>query len=517
MSTLISTEISQDLYTIIETTHTDNTVDKAEYHIGDLVENLRYIEKEEIKTITGKIKAFNINIKKYAKVSSLITRYQEDTFSDDVELISIVIDASSHYRSNLVTVTAKEIVENVDVTDVKSVKSVLKLEANIKQTYDDNNVTEVRLVPGMMISNIVIKNTVAGKANIEGSYKFNKFVYNKDNNTNTGLVIKSIVISNSKLALSVSIDRIVSISGEMNVADNTDSITEILSDESSTGVSISALKYTDAINIEKDFSITGANYGAVANTGKRATSYAVSGETILSGPISIGNSSNVIIDGVTFTGKAELQINNASRVVLKNCRFVSMKPEGGREYLITGLTGDNDVKLEIENCYFGDVDVDAIGKIYNLFELNTKLADGSYIRNNRFSIDQSTHNIINIYEVAENATITIEGNTFEYSANAIRVGIKGSPKCNIDILKNIYLATDKDYPEYAGLLLIQPYGMQTDSFANCTITLKGNINRSGVSQLYYTYAGPNDTQFNNFNTPTIILNGKIVQEPKIVG
>jgi hypothetical protein len=183
--------------------------------------------------------------------------------------------------------------------------------------------------------------------------------------------------------------------------------------------------------------------------------------------------------------------------------------------LIQGALGSGDgVKLEIENCYFGNVNSEATGKIYNLFELGCKLLDGSYIKNNFFAEDICKHNVINIYEVEENSTITIENNTFEYSANAIRVGIKGEPKTTINVNKNTYLKTDEDNKDYAGLLLVQPYGTATTSFKNCTINLNKNINRSNVPQLYYSYAGSDDMQFTEFNIPTITLNGKVMQQPE---
>ena len=518
MSTLISTNITQNPFARMLTTHVDGTIEEFDFAIGDLVENLRYIEDEEIKTITGKVRAFKINIKRLAKVSSIPTRYQDYTFTEDVELLSITFDCSTHNHSNLVTIDSKEIVEFEGVEDVTSVHVLYDMKVDVTQIYDDESVSTVSLTPGDQIAELVAKNSVAGKPNIEGSFRYNKFVYAKSNETNTGLIIKSLIFMNSKVVYNIPIDRIIKISGIADEAVEPSEITNAINDENSTGVNIVAdVVCEDAVTINKEFYISGANYGTPANTGKRATSEIIEGESTFAGLIELGSDADVIIDGVTFTEGAKIKATDSSRLTLKNCRFVGMNPTEAKEMLIQGALGSGDgVKLEIENCYFGNVNSEATGKIYNLFELGCKLLDGSYIKNNHFAEEICKHNVINIYDVEENSTITIENNMFEYSANAIRVGIKGEPTTTININKNTYLKTDEVDKDYAGLLLIQPYGTATTSFKNCTINLNRNINRSNVPQLYYSYAGAGDMQFTEFNIPTITLNGKVVQKAKVV-
>lgn len=169
---------------------------------------------------------------------------------------------------------------------------------------------------------------------------------------------------------------------------------------------------------------------------------------------------------------------------------------------------DTATVLTIENCYFGNNEADGENYIYNLFECNMKLADGSSISNNYFAKSNCTHNAINIYDVEDDAVITISGNVFEYSANAIRFGAIGSPKCTINIVDNTYLATDETYPEYAGLLLIQPYGKQTESYEDVEINIRNTKEPEGYEgQLYYIYCGENDTQLNVATRPSVYVDG----------
>ena len=61
---------------------------------------------------------------------------------------------------------------------------------------------------------------------------------------------------------------------------------------------------------------------------------------------------------------------------------------------------------------------------------------------------------------------------------------------------------------YAGLALIQPYGKRTKSFKNVTIKFENNKYPKN-EQLYYFYAGSNDTPMTNKTKPRIYVNGSL--------
>ena len=194
-----------------------------------------------------------------------------------------------------------------------------------------------------------------------------------------------------------------------------------------------------------------------------------------------------------------------TKAEFKNCEFtdVVLPDEGSNlEKAIIGPNGWNNIfRLNIDDCDFGDNN-----KAYNAMELNVQLADGSTINNNNFGI-VGTHNIINIYDVEDGATIDINDNVFAKAANGIRVGIRGDKSCTINIKRNRYESTDTG--EYAGLLLIQPYGTATQSMGDVVINLDDTINNSGESQLWYYYAGSGDAQLDIEDRPKVYINGEL--------
>ena len=78
------------------------------------------------------------------------------------------------------------------------------------------------------------------------------------------------------------------------------------------------------------------------------------------------------------------------------------------------------------------------------------------------------------------------------------------------------MTTDEDLT-YAGLLIVQPYGKQTTSFANAVINIDNTIFDGAIEgedyQLYYLYAGSNDMQFTDYNVPTVLIDGNTVLQP----
>ena len=62
-------------------------------------------------------------------------------------------------------------------------------------------------------------------------------------------------------------------------------------------------------------------------------------------------------------------------------------------------------------------------------------------------------------------------------------------------LRTTTATDDTDAGDYAGLLLVQPYGKQTESFENCRILINNTTKPTdeGKEQLFYVYCGANDT------------------------
>ena len=168
---------------------------------------------------------------------------------------------------------------------------------------------------------------------------------------------------------------------------------------------------------------------------------------------------------------------------------------------------DAPIKMVIEGNTFGEENEHS----YNLIDVYGKLADGSSISNNDFKIGSCTHNSISLYNVEEGASVMINNN----KNAAIRIGFKGEPKCTVTCEGNSYVASDD--PDYDGLLLVQPYGTHTTSFAGMTLNINKTIKPAADTQLYYLYAGENDTKFTEENMPTIYVDGVLDENPIIRG
>ena len=301
-----------------------------------------------------------------------------------------------------------------------------------------------------------------------------------------------------------------SISSSTAVLADGDSVQDAIADSGIITVAMVPGTFTGELTLNRTVNLVGYNSSVPASSGNRCSDVIDDSETVIDGTINIAGENDVVLTGLTFTDNALINISNKGTLTLKNCKILSMEADAAKSYLIKSMQS-NPLKLIVENCYFGTNTANSVGNIYNGLELNCTLKDGSSISNNYFAAAACTHNAINIYAVEDNATIHIDNNHFEYSGNAIRIGIKGEPTCTIVCDGNSYDATDST-DEYAGLLLVQPYGKQTTSFANCTIKIDNTVH-SDNKQLYYLYAGAGDMQFTDSNKPTVIVDGITEVEP----
>lgn len=264
---------------------------------------------------------------------------------------------------------------------------------------------------------------------------------------------------------------------------------------------IPAMTISEAVTIPKGVILKGAKAGTAANSGDRASDTIDSDETIFSQPVTIEDGSQ--IDGVTLTAKPV--INTADEATIKNSKILNITTTA-TDHAAAAVINPNQwgtpVKLVVEGNYFG-----TNTGVYNVFEINAPLADGSSISDNYFAAAAGSHNIINIYAVDDYSNVKINNNHFEKSANAIRIGTKGDVKKSvINVENNAYDTTDSD-TNYAGLIIVQPYGTATKSMGDLRINVNNTTNNSGVSQLVYYFANPTDAQLDYVNKPSVYIDG----------
>ncbi len=165
-----------------------------------------------------------------------------------------------------------------------------------------------------------------------------------------------------------------------------------------------------------------------------------------------------------------------------------------------------------------------VNNVYNTiqFEPGKAVGSGTIISNNKFEGTTNTHNHINIYAVQEGAKITIENNTFDISANAIRLSNTTGASAEFAINKNTYKETDST-TDYAGFILMQIAGSgeNADDFSKYTITAKDNRGpnnkvltdkKEDKTLRFEYYASANGTQVSDDNPKGKDKNAKVIFE-----
>lgn len=145
---------------------------------GDIVEGLRYVEKEEVKTISGRVITVSSVITKVTKVNK---NNPVDYFNNDVAIRSITIDNSSEYHSSIVSVPVKEIVEDEGVSDVERMLIKAHPMYTMDIEYTDGTIANQVLDIGDTYENMVIMNTEPGLPDITGTFKLAAFDYKSKN------------------------------------------------------------------------------------------------------------------------------------------------------------------------------------------------------------------------------------------------------------------------------------------------------------------------------------------------
>lgn len=146
---------------------------------GDIIENLRYLEKGNIKTVTGRVVDFT-----YETKTTLVDMYNpEDYFATDVRIKTIIIDASKEYISNVVEVDTKEIIEDEEVLDVERMKVYSSVLVKLDVEYTDGTIAKQELEVGDILKDFVAMSGTPGTPDIKGDFEISAFGYigEKDN------------------------------------------------------------------------------------------------------------------------------------------------------------------------------------------------------------------------------------------------------------------------------------------------------------------------------------------------
>lgn len=213
---------------------------------------------------------------------------------------------------------------------------------------------------------------------------------------------------------------------------------------------------------------------------------------------------SVIIDGVTLTGAASINVVKADTFSMTNCTMENLEFSGTKGYPIR--LGEVPMLVTIDHNTFNKNAANS----YNGIECNAILKDGSSFSNNYFNEGCWTHNSVNVYNAEDGATVHIDNNYYAPGVDTNRLGYKGNV-ANATLTVSANKCESGFTNEWVGLLCIQPYGSKTESMKG--ITVKMDDNECYSTQLAYLYAGSKDMQWTDDNMPTVMVNGKVVAIP----
>lgn len=190
-------------------------------------------------------------------------------------------------------------------------------------------------------------------------------------------------------------------------------------------------------------------------------------------------SDSTVLDNVTIsdintgvtsgkgTGKYIVKVSDGD-FTMKNCTMTSIE---GKAYNAINIATDGKVVIE-------DNRFETMSGVYNTIEFSqSKPLSNVVIKNNYFTRQAGTHNIINMFIFEEGAVITIEGNTFEYSANAVRLSNYTNASATFNIINNTY--NDGDTDEWGGFMIFQAPHVD-ESFANFTVNVTNLVGPAGT-------------------------------------
>jgi len=192
MARLIKMTNEAFLKMVIQTCFKDQSVTEREIAVGDVVENLRYVSDGEIVTVSGKV--LDITYTLPSRIAFSRTK-PADTFSADVTINTIKIDASEQYASKVIEVPAIEIIEDEGVENVERMKFYATVEFNMKMYYSNRSTVNLSLKVGDKVDGVKIMTSTPG-VDIVGTFEILAFGYTR--NSSTKFTINCIAFKNAE-------------------------------------------------------------------------------------------------------------------------------------------------------------------------------------------------------------------------------------------------------------------------------------------------------------------------------
>ena len=400
----------------------------------------------------------------------------------------------------------------IDDTDVFP---EMRLKLHLK--LSDGTCKEMDIEEGDQFSGVIYKTST--NKTVFGHYKVLGFLYK---GAGANVDITGLVLDDGDTVSSVALTDLKSLGSEDEVLSPDDIGTEngkklsclvskYCQDSNVTSLSIPfATRTTEEIKFKKELELRGMNALVPANTGNRASAKIdEQTENVFEKKMSMEEEkASVSLVGLALTKEASVSYKTPTKLELINTKMVGLTSTNDIQFTNSEKDGfDNTCLATVEGCYFGcnECKKDEDGtenKVYNGINLRFKAADGTRIASNEFVKGCCKHNCVNIYDMEDNAVITIENNHFPVADDAIRIAAKSAPKnVTININNNTYDETTNEW----GLVTIQP--MDKEDMSGLTI----NINNTDLikdERVFRFYVPQNNTDYKDgHKLPHVYVNG----------
>lgn len=172
MARQIKTVSSSSVGVIVAAILNDGSVYSEHFHVGDIIEDLKYVKNEAVETVSGRVTRIYYQLLSTFKKNNTNPAKR---FNDIFGVTSIQIDCSTQYKSDVRTVYVRDIIgHNVNETDVERMvitpESILDLEVSLS----DNTKTTVSVHEGDMLLGMKY---ISPTGDVSGNFNIENFVY----------------------------------------------------------------------------------------------------------------------------------------------------------------------------------------------------------------------------------------------------------------------------------------------------------------------------------------------------
>ena len=222
MARIVSTK-SNPIYGFKIVNHLkEGGVETNTFYIGESITDLKYVDNEEVVTVSGKIVDVNIY---FRSATNKVSESRKSYLTSDASVVSITIDHSRENESDVDVIKAKEIIEFNASGEVTKVEVLPVVKVEFENLLSDETTNETVFEEEQEYYGMTL--VKADGKEIEGNFRVAAFAY-----TFTKTVTKSevygLVLDNGKIGFVVRFDQIKTLGTQATIIDDPEAAAEAL-------------------------------------------------------------------------------------------------------------------------------------------------------------------------------------------------------------------------------------------------------------------------------------------------